>query len=313
MVNMNRDTFYKSSIPPEATPRPIGKYPNGRPKRIEFYIGKEMVGIRYYSHPGYIVDEYSKRDGKKHGWAYQWDRPEGIDWSEEDEEKAESEAALQFIPTEAIAKVDQTYRNGRPMWIHYFIGEHLVGQRFVARDGSILKEYAYYDGEIQDEYARFGGAVRLSSAIPYEDGIKHGTAYQWAHDGRLMGTFTMERGTGTDLWWQELMDGEILLTEAWEEADGLCHGHEWWFHYCLPSELWIEKKWFKGNRHGIEREWNTEGKVKRGWPKYWVHDQQVDKRKYLRAAAKDPTLPAFRAEDNLPYRDFPPGVAMHLK
>jgi len=61
-------------------------------------------------------------------------------------------------------------------------------------------------------------------------------------------------------------------------------------------------------QHGIQRRWNFNGKLKRGYPKYWVNDKQVSKRQYLRARATDPTLPPFRKADNLPRRKFPPEV-----
>jgi hypothetical protein len=66
-------------------------------------------------------------------------------------------------------------------------------------------------------------------------------------------------------------------------------------------------------KHGIERVWNSEGHLKRGYPKYWVNDKQVTKRQYLKECAKDASLPCFREKDNLPVRKFPKDVAIHCK
>jgi antitoxin component YwqK of YwqJK toxin-antitoxin module len=267
---MNRDTFYKSTIPPEATARPIGKYRNGNPKRIEYYIGKELVGLVHYQSPGVLSTEVSYRNGKRHGWEYQWYAQWALFCNDDYESAEDNLAANQLIPAEAIARVDQTYRDGSPMRTSFFVGE-------------IVTEYVLSDGETRDKTAN------LLSATPYEDGIEHGTAYQWSHDGLLIGTYAMVNGTGTDLWWQEA-DGEIVLTKAHRRVNNRWDGYEWWFNNCRPSELSIEKWWLEGELHGIERKWNLKARIRRGWPKYWIHNQQVDKRKYLRAAAKDPTL-----------------------
>jgi antitoxin component YwqK of YwqJK toxin-antitoxin module len=311
--NMCRDTFYHSSIPPEATARPIGKYRNGRPKRIEYYIGKELVGVRCFAHTGDIENERSYRNGEIHGWEYRWDAPSELVWSADYVEESENETTRQSIPEEAIARVYQTYRNGRPKWIHYYVGEELVGKRYFNPDGEIGMELAYSDIAMRGENDQLDSRSKLISATPFYDGFEHGTAYQWAKDGRLIGTYTMEHGTGTDLWWNELMNCDVILAEARQIVKSLWHGYEWWFYSIQPSQMWIEKQWFAGNLHGIEREWNLKARLSRGWPKYWIHGKQVDKRKYLRAAAKDPTLPAFRPENNHPRREFPPEVAQHLK
>ena len=225
---MDASEGYVSSIPVEAKTKATGKYDNGRPTRVEYYLGKEKVGLRIFSRDGDLEIEYSFRNGQYHGWSYRWDEP-----------------------------------------------------------------------------------AKLLSATPYQDGVEHGTAYQWADDGRLLGTYRMEHGTGTDLWWEE-WDGIVSLAEAFQMQDGLRNGHEWWFHTGKPGQLWIEKQWFTGKQHGIEREWNSKGRLSRGYPRYWIHDQRVAKRQYVRAAAKDPTLPPFRAEDNVPHRDFPPEIDQHL-
>ncbi len=89
-------------------------------------------------------------------------------------------------------------------------------------------------------------------------------------------------------------------------------GYEYWFEWGNPGGLRKEKWWSKGGLHGIEREWNANGKLRRGFPKYWVHGEQVDKRKYEHRSKKDITLKPFRLEDNQRLRTLPPEVAEKL-
>lgn len=72
-----------------------------------------------------------------------------------------------------------------------------------------------------------------------------------------------------------------------------------------PHVLWHELHWQEGKYHGIERQWNSAKKLRRGFPQYWIKGDRVTKRKYLRAAEEDLSLPAFRVKDNSPRRKFP--------
>ena len=130
---------------------------------------------------------------------------------------------------------------------------------------------------------------------PYENGVPHGTAYQWADDGTVLGTYTIEHGTGIDLWWQD-MDGIVTLTEVHPMQEGKAHGFEWWFldtsNYG-KNVIGCMEKYMVSNGNGIFK-----GRLKSGYPRYWLHDEQVTKPKYVRAALKDPSLPPFRTEDN---------------
>src|SRR5262249_7219402 len=151
---------------------------------------------------------------------------------------------------------------------------------------------------------------QLLSAEPYENGVPHGTAYQWASDGRLLGTYTLEHGTGLDLWRQAWEDGRVYLAEVHSIRNGLSHGFEWWFF--VGRRLRRERHWQEGTLHGIEREWNFSGGLRRGFPRYWVRGERVTKAKYLKASVVDSTLPAFDVKDNLPYRTFPAEIEKHL-
>ena len=60
--------------------------------------------------------------------------------------------------------------------------------------------------------------------------------------------------------------------------------------------------------HGIERSWNQQGLLHRGYPRYWLNDARVTKSQYVRACADDPALPPFHERDNRPQRRFPSEV-----
>ncbi|MBI2302088.1 MAG: hypothetical protein HYU66_24560 [Armatimonadetes bacterium] len=193
----------------------------------------------------------------------------------------------------------------------YYLGGEEVGWRTFHETGEIGEEMPLRNGRPHGRNYQWYEPGCLTFVEPYEDGLPHGTAVQYNDQGQVIGTYTMDHGTGWDLWYQHDCDGMVRLTEAHCLLQGDTHGFEWWFHYG-SADLWEERQWHHGQLHGIEREWNYEGRLRRGYPNYWVHDQEVTKRQYLRAAAKDPTLPPFRSEDNLPQRELPPEVAEHL-
>jgi len=139
------------------------------------------------------------------------------------------------------------------------------------------------------------------SALFYVIGVEHGTAKQYCHGG-LLGTYTLDHGTGIDLW---RVCGGALGEERHLKA-GNRHGVErWWYP---GGEHQMFEQHFKSNvEHGIFRQWSGgTGTLKRGFPRYFIDGTRVTKRRYLRAAASDPSLPPFRPEDHDWHRPPPP-------
>lgn len=204
----------------------------------------------------------------------------------------------------------ETYEDGRPQKAEYLVGGAVVGVRFFHESGEPAFEYGLKDGRLHGVLYRWDIPGVLLSAEPYVDGLAHGTAMQWSDDGELVGSYTMERGTGLDLWWGGC-GGERALAEARFMRDGQRHGFEWWIH---PNQWRVteERHCWRGEHHGIEREWNERGRLRRGFPRYYVDGERVSKRQYLRAQTVRPELPPFREQDQLPEREFPPEVARHL-
>lgn len=193
---------------------------------------------------------------------------------------------------------------------NYYLGRSYVGRRVYNEDGLLDHECSYKNGKKHGWEYHWDGE-RLSWAVPYDNGREDGTIRMWGTSGVLLGFYTMDRGTGIDLWWNEFESGS-QLTEARFVVDNLMDGYEYWFEKGSPGVLQKEKWWSKGSLHGIEREWNDWGRLRRRFPKYWIHGEQVDKRKYERAAKVDTTLKPFRIEDNQRSRVFPPEVTKHL-
>ena len=113
----------------------------------------------------------------------------------------------------------------------------------------------------------------------------------------------MEHGTGTDLWYC----APGVLSEEREYLNGNRHGYERWWN--SDNQTVYEESHFQIDiNHGIFRQWNNHGKLRRGYPQYFVAGERMTKCQYERACLKDSTLPPFLASDNQPMRQLPAEV-----
>jgi hypothetical protein len=215
------------------------------------------------------------------------------------------------IPARAKERVTRRHPDGTKVEAEYVLRRSLVGNRQWDENGLLEHEVSLRSGRKHGvEYWWTSG--RLTSAEPWVNGVLHGTAKQWMSDGRLLGTYTMRHGTGIDLWRQEREDGSRYLSEVLYLKNGRQHGFQWFIDEDQRT-VYIERHWLGGRLHGVWREWNSRGRFRRGYPKYFVAGKQVAKRRYIKASAADPTLPPFRKEDNKPARTFPREIAHHLR
>jgi antitoxin component YwqK of YwqJK toxin-antitoxin module len=220
---------------------------------------------------------------------------------------------LSSIPTEAEERVTERYDGGVKKKAEYYLNGEEVGRRWFFEAGDLEMEISVRDGRQHGPFRTWYESGQLSSETIYVNGLEHGTARQWAEDGTLIGTYEMDHGTGLDLWWTGLSDeGGWHLSEARYMLAGDRHGFEWWIDADQMS-VNREGHFAKGQEHGVQRDWNSAGRLRRGFPKYFVNGGQVTKRQYLRAAHLDSSLPPFRAEDNRPERQFPPEVVGALR
>ena len=188
----------------------------------------------------------------------------------------------------------------------FFEGNH-VGQRVYNHAGVLVVETPMKDGLKHGREITWNEDGTLLSIEPYARDKIHGTAKQYGRNGKIIGKYTIIHGTGFDIWRQEDVDNTIFISEIHSLQDGVPNGYEWWFA-SARKDLCCERHWSTGKLHGIERVWNAKGRLRRGYPKFYVTDQAVSKQKYIKMALKDKILPAFREKDNSPYRKLPSGV-----
>ena len=194
----------------------------------------------------------------------------------------------------------------------YTIDGKVVGWRSYNAQGRLVNETPLKNGKKHGRVIEFYDSGGIHLVEPYFEGMMHGTAKQYDTRGRIIGTYKMTHGTGCDIWRNQLASGPTYVSEIRPMRAGLPHGFEWWLNDDQRS-VYEEKHWCDGKWHGIEREWNSENKLRRGYPKYWVHGEAVTKRQYIAAARQDATLPPFRLKDNSPKREFPPEIRRLLK
>jgi hypothetical protein len=215
------------------------------------------------------------------------------------------------IPKAARERVVATFVTGPQKYrTNCTLNGKLVGVRYFHETGELAVERPLKNGVLHGIAYNTDIDGKLLSAEPYFNGLLHGVARQWSDDGKMLGTYTMRHGTGLDLWWLD-HSGFAYLSEARYVKDGKWHGFEWWLNDDQKS-VWQERHFWNDQLHGIQRLWNgATGRLRRCYPRYWVHDQRVTKRQYLRACGNDTTLPPFRERDNRPLRKFPREVAVH--
>ncbi|MGD0732481.1 MAG: hypothetical protein ABR956_14565 [Terracidiphilus sp.] len=216
------------------------------------------------------------------------------------------------IPKEAKQRILATRTAGPQKYkTEYILNGKVVGIRQFDENGLLEFEWPLKNGRTHGTFYQVTDGV-VTFAEHYSKGLAHGTAKQWSPDGELIGTYTMKHGTGLDLWraknrWGH---GKVYLHEARYLKEGKWHGFEWWLNEDQKS-VHSEHHFWENLQHGIQRSWNNEGRLRRGYPRYWVQNVQVTKGQYIRACSQDPNLPPFRERDNLPTRRFPSEIAEH--
>jgi hypothetical protein len=212
------------------------------------------------------------------------------------------------IPPNVTEVVIREYREEDsfiyPRLTQCILDDQVVGQRAYDRDGNLTIETPMKNGKKHGREFIWSDDGTLESVEPYVEGKLHGLVQQYSRNGKVIGTYRFIQGSGFDIWRHELEDGTIGISEIHGLHDGLPHDYEWWLRVDQHS-ISHERYWHKGMVHGIERMWNDKGRLKRGYPKFWIQGQTVNKRVYLKATKQDQTLPPFQEKDNEPERQFP--------
>lgn len=144
---MNR-RHYKSPIPKMAKEVVVKWYENGAKQESNYFVGRKLVGRRYWWDDGQTVEfEIGLRDGKKHG------------------------NELRFYPDGQLMSVEP-HRNGR---------EHGKATQF-ASDGSVLIYYVLKDGIGLDLWCHDDGSLSEEHCFPDSGDI--GYSRWWNEDNR---------------------------------------------------------------------------------------------------------------------------------
>jgi hypothetical protein len=141
-----------------------------------------------------------------------------------------------------------------------------------------------------ERYVHRNGCVQWQTN--HEHGLQHGKQSQWDEDGNLICETVFEKGTGRDLWW----GSNKHLSEYREYVHGMLHGLE----QCWQNRKHVfrEGYYFEGLEHGVFREWKKKNRLDSGFPKFYIHGNEVSKAEYLSRTIWDPTLPPYKSKKN---------------
>ncbi|MCB1680528.1 MAG: hypothetical protein H6858_02585 [Rhodospirillales bacterium] len=235
------------------------------------------------------------------------------------EKPAAKNAYQSDIPPEAEEKVVSFYTEDEHArekggTIHYERREYildgeLVGYRQFDHEGRLIIETPMKNMRKHGmEYTWYWyKPEQLSLCEPYENGRVHGTAKQWTIDGTLMGAYTLDEGTGYDIWRNQDEEGNVFIAEIHTLLNSKLHGFQWWLN---PDQKTVlgERSWNNGFLHGIERHWQEDGKLAEGYPKFYIHDREVPKTIYIQEQRRDQALPPYDPREDSNRRTFPPEI-----
>jgi hypothetical protein len=213
------------------------------------------------------------------------------------------------IPRAARERVTARHPSGAKARSSFFVARKLVGVMLWEDDGTPAWGWGIRDGKKHGPSVEWWENGVVAFCEPYVDGLVHGVARHWDDEGKLLLRTRYVRGTGVDLWCD--LHSRTLAEET-RLRRGVLHGVRRLWN---QGAVWLEEHYLEGAPHGVFREWNLEGRLRRGFPRYFVHGQRVDRRAYLRAAKRDATLPAWRRADDRPRRPLPPeyvGQPVHV-
>jgi antitoxin component YwqK of YwqJK toxin-antitoxin module len=205
-----------------------------------------------------------------------------------------------IIPEKALQRTAEKYPSGKKHKTFHYLNGKKVGRRIWNEDGSMFIECAMKDGVDHGRFRHFdpeGWLIWEGSCLK---GKHHGVTRQFDRNGKVIGKTRMHHGTGADLWYS--YDG--LLSEERYIVDCRWNGFERWWNEDQRS-VWEETHFKNDLEHGVRRKWNSEGKLKRGFPRYFINGHRVTKQQYFSACRHDVSLPKFSLADNAPYRKLP--------
>jgi antitoxin component YwqK of YwqJK toxin-antitoxin module len=192
----------------------------------------------------------------------------------------------------------ERHPNGAKWKAFFYLNGKKVGWKRWDEQGRLFIECAM-KGDQDHGLCRHYDDGTVSWEVPCVRGKAHGISRQYDRNGNLIGTSRWHHGTGVDLWYQN----DRQLSEERHIRNGLRDGFErWWSD---ERTVWCEYHFKQDIDHGIHREWNVKGRLRRGFPQYFINGRRVTKRQYEHDSEKDTSLPKFREMDNKPSRELP--------
>lgn len=179
----------------------------------------------------------------------------------------------------------------------------VVGQRFYDNHENLMDEEPLRNGKRHGVLYRWDEMGNLTSCEPFVNGMPHGEAKQFDESGKIIGTYEMVNGTGYDVWRNIREDGSIYISEIHSMENGQNHGFELWLNEDQET-IWLEKTWLKNKLHGVEYQWELNGNLRDGYPKYWVRDQEASKEEYLSKTKTDCRLSSIIESNNIYKRNI---------
>jgi len=189
----------------------------------------------------------------------------------------------------------------------YILNGEVVGQRFYDNHENLMHEEPLKNGKRHGLVYRWDEEGTLTFCEPFKNGMPHGIAKQYDESGKIIGTYEMDNGTGYDVWRNIREDGSIYISEIHSMENGKYHGYELWLNEDQET-IWLEKTWLNNMLHGAEYQWELNGKLSDGYPKYWVEDNEVSKEEYFLKAKTDSHLSSIFESNNIYKRNFSSGI-----
>jgi antitoxin component YwqK of YwqJK toxin-antitoxin module len=178
-----------------------------------------------------------------------------------------------IIAPDAVEKIKDFWSAGVKKSAFYFINGEKVGYRWWDKNQWLCMEYGIKNEHMHGLFRTWHDNGKLSEEGFYVDGKEHGITKQYDFDGNLIGTDKMHYGTGVDLWYSE----KGILSEERYLKNGDRDGYERWWNGD-NKRVSSENHFQAGVEHGIYRQWNHEGSLRRGFPQYYVNGQKVNKK-----------------------------------
>lgn len=140
-------------------------------------------------------------------------------------------------------------------------------------NGQLRWEGSFEDGKLVGTNRQWHDNGVMSKDCFFVDGLEHGVIRQWNKEGKLLGEYHMDHGTGVNKSWHEngRLEGEISF---------VC-----------------------GRYSGRMRCWFEDGDLIATI--YHVMNREVSKKKYDEACKNDPTLPRYEDDGLKPKWDLP--------